>query len=60
MFEYVKKSLLTGAGMALCSKAEIRELAEELSRFTQMSQAEVREFFEECHHRYEYARVKLD
>ncbi len=60
MFEYVKKSLLTGVGMALRSKSEIKELAEELAKSTQMSQAEAKDFLEECQHRYEDARVKLD
>jgi polyhydroxyalkanoate synthesis regulator phasin len=60
MFEYVKKSLRTGVGMALRSKAEIRELAEELAKSTQMSQAEAKDFLEECQHRYEDAREKLD
>lgn len=60
MFEYVKKSLLTGIGMALRSKSEIRDLAEELARSTQMSQAEAREFLEECQQRYEEARSNLD
>lgn len=60
MFEYVKKSLLTGVGMALRSKSEIKELAEELSKSTQMSQAEAKDFLEECQHRYEDAKTKLD
>jgi len=60
MFEYVKKSLLTGIGMALRSKSEIRDLAEELAKSTQMSQAEAREFLEECQQRYEEARSNLD
>lgn len=60
MFEYVKKSLLTGVGMALRSKGEIKELAEEFAKSTQMSQAEAREFLEECQHKYEDARTKLD
>lgn len=60
MFEYVKKSLLTGVGMALRSKGEIKELAEEFAKSTQMSQAEAREFFEECQQKYDDARTKLD
>jgi polyhydroxyalkanoate synthesis regulator phasin len=60
MFEYVKKSLLTGIGMALRSKSEIRDLAEEFAKSTQMSQAEAREFLEECQQRYEEARSDLD
>ncbi len=60
MFEYVKKSLLTGVGMALRSKNEIRELAEELAKSTQMNQAEAREFLDECQQKYEEARTKLD
>jgi polyhydroxyalkanoate synthesis regulator phasin len=60
MFEYFKKSLLTGVGMALRSKGEIKELAEEIARSTQMSQAEARDFLDECQKKYEDARSKLD
>ncbi|MFO7911108.1 MAG: phasin family protein [Desulfotignum sp.] len=60
MFEYVKKSLLTGVGMALRSKSEIKELAEEFAKSTQMNQAEARAFLEECQQRYEEARSNLD
>ncbi len=60
MFEYVKKSLLTGVGMALRSKSEIGDLAEELAKSTQMSQAEAREFLDECQQKYEEARSKLN
>ncbi|MFN2357668.1 MAG: phasin family protein [Desulfotignum sp.] len=60
MFEYVKKSLLTGVGMALRSKSEIRELAQELAKSTQMNQAEAREFLDECQQKYEETRTRLD
>ncbi|MCF8092166.1 MAG: phasin family protein [Desulfotignum sp.] len=60
MFEYVKKSLLTGVGMALRSKGEMKDLAEEFAKSTQMSQTEAREFLDECQQKYEDARSKLD
>ncbi len=58
--ETIKKSLLTGVGMALRSKSEIEELAKEFAENSKMNQAEAREFLNECRQKYEDAKLDLD
>ena len=60
MLETIKKSLLTGVGMALRSKAEIEELAKEFAEQSKMSQGEAKEFLNECQQKYEDAKDGLD
>lgn len=60
MLDYLKKSLLTGVGLALRSKKEIEELAKELSEKSKMNQEEAKEFLKECQQKYEDARTDLD
>ncbi len=60
MLDYLKKSLLTGIGLALRSKDEIEELAKEFAQKSSMSQDEARQFFTECQQKYEEARSNLD
>lgn len=60
MLETIKKSLLTGVGMALRSKKEIEELAKEFAEQSKMSQAEAKEFLDECQQKYEDAKSGLD
>ena len=60
MFDYLKKSLLTGVGLALRSKTEIEELAKEFSKNSKMSQAEAKDFLNECQEKYEEARKGFD
>lgn len=60
MFEYLKKSLLTGVGMALRSKSEIEDLAREFAKKSRMSQDEARDFLKECEQRYEDAKTGFD
>ncbi len=60
MFDYMKKTFLTGVGLALRSKDEIGELAREFAKKSKMSQDEARDFFKECEDRYEEAREKFD
>lgn len=60
MFEYLKKSLLTGVGLALRSKAEIEELAKEFASKSEMNQSEAREFLKECQNKYEDAKIGFD
>ena len=60
MFEYLKKSLLTGVGLALRSKNEIEDLAKEFAQHSKMSQEEAREFLKECQQKYEEARTGFD
>ena len=60
MFEYIKKSLLTGVGMALRSKKEIEELAKDFAETSKMSQEEAEKFLEQCRVRYDTAKNDLD
>jgi len=60
MFEYMKKSLLTGVGLALRSKKEIEELAREFADKGKMDQKEGRKFLDDLMDNYDEAREKLD
>ena len=60
MLEYLKKSILTGVGMALRSKKEIESLAKEFAEQSQMDQQEAKAFLEDCQKRYDEAKSDLD
>ena len=60
MLEYLKKSLLTGVGLALRSKNEIEGLAKEFAQQSKMSQDEAKEFLKDCQHKYEDAKTDFD
>ena len=60
MLEYMKKSFLTGVGLALRSKKEIEELAKEFAKKSEMDQAQAKKFFEDIHAKYDDTRSKLD
>ena len=60
MFETIKKSLLTGVGLALRSKDEIEELAKEFAEQSKMDQTEAKQFLHECQEKYEQAKEGLD
>lgn len=60
MFDYLKKSLLTGVGLALRSKAEIEDLAKEFAKTSRMSQDEARDFLKDCQGKYEEAKEEFD
>jgi polyhydroxyalkanoate synthesis regulator phasin len=60
MFDYLKKSLLTGVGLALRSKSEIRDLAKDFAGQSKMNQDEAREFLKECEQKYEEAKAGFD
>ena len=60
MFDYLKKGLLTGVGLALRSKNEIEDLAKELAEKSQMSQDEAKSFLTECQEKYETAKTGFD
>lgn len=60
MFEYLKKSLLTGVGLALKSKNEIEDLAKEFAQNSKMNQDEAREFLKECRQKYDDAKAGFD
>jgi len=60
MFEYLKKSLLTGIGLALKSKNEIEDMAKEFAEKSKMNQDEAKEFLTECRQKYEDAKTGFD
>ncbi|WP_299977213.1 phasin family protein [Desulfobacula sp.] len=60
MFEYLKKSLLTGVGLALRSKKEIEDLAKEFAKNSKMDQDEAKDFLKECQQKYEDAKADFD
>lgn len=60
MLDYIKKTLLTGVGLALRSKTEIEELAKEFAEKSKMNQEEAKEFLKECQQKYEDAKSGLD
>jgi len=60
MFEYLKKTLLTGVGLALRSKSELQDLAKEFAEKSRMSQDEAKDFLKDCEEKYEEAKVGFD
>ena len=60
MLDYIKKSLLTGIGMALRSKSEIEEMAKEFAEKSQMNQDEAKEFLNDCRQKYDDAKDNFD
>ena len=60
MFDYLKKSMLTGVGLALRSKKEIDELAKDFAETSKMSQDEAKAFLSECQAKYEEAKTGFD
>ena len=60
MLEYLKKSLLTGVGLALRSKSEIEDLAKEFAEKSKMNQDEAKDFLQECQGKYEDAKSGFD
>jgi polyhydroxyalkanoate synthesis regulator phasin len=60
MLDYVKKTFLTGVGLALRSKKEVEELAKEFVEKSKMDQAQAKEFFDSIYAKYDDAKSKLD
>ena len=60
MIDYLKKSLLTGFGLALKSKNEIEELARVLAKKSEMNQDEAKDFLKECLTKYSEAKDSFD
>lgn len=60
MLDYIKKSVLTGVGMALRSKKEIEDLAREFAEKGKMDQKQGEKFLDEIMDRYDEAVAKLD
>lgn len=60
MFNIIKKTMLTGIGLALKSKDEVEELARELAKKGKMTEDEGGKFLQELQDRYEDAQKKLE
>lgn len=60
MFDLMKKSLLTGIGLALKTKDEVEDLVKELQKKGEMSETEGRKFLDEARQSYEEAQEKLE
>lgn len=60
MLNIIKKSLLTGIGLALIAKDEVEELAKELAKKGQMSETEGLKFLDDLQKRYDETQKKLE
>ena len=60
MFDTLKKTVLTGVGLALRSRGEIEALAREFAENSKMNQEEAEAFLQECRQKYEEAKGTLD
>ena len=60
MLDLMKKSLLTGIGLALKTKDEVEDLARDLSKKSKMTEKEGRKFIDDLNKRYEESRQKFD
>ena len=60
MLNIVKKSMLTGIGLALIAKDEVEDLAKELVNKGKMSENEGTKFLEDLQRRYDETQKKLE
>ncbi|MDO9567109.1 MAG: hypothetical protein Q7J15_10250 [Candidatus Desulfaltia sp.] len=60
MFNLIKKAMFTGIGLALKTKDEVKDLAEELVKKGEVSEKEGKEFLDELQERYDDAQNKLE
>ena len=60
MFDLIKKTMLTGVGLALKTKDEVENLAEDLIKQGKLSETEGRKFLEELRDKYEDSQKKLE
>ena len=60
MLELLKKTMLSGVGLALVAKDEIESLAKELGNKMNMTEAEGISFFKELQSKYDDAQKKLE
>ena len=60
MLNIVKKSMLTGIGLALIAKDEVEDLAKELVNKGKMSENEGTKFLEDLQNRYDETQKKLE
>jgi polyhydroxyalkanoate synthesis regulator phasin len=60
MLNIIKKSMLTGIGLALIAKDEVEDLAKELVNKGKMSENEGTRFLEDLQKRYDETQKKLE
>ena len=60
MLNIIKKSMLTGIGLALIAKDEVEDLAKELVNKGKMSENEGTKFLEDLQKRYDLTQQKLE
>ncbi len=60
MLNIIKKSMLTGIGLALIAKDEVEDLAKELVNKGKMSENEGTKFLEDLQKRYDETQTKLE
>jgi polyhydroxyalkanoate synthesis regulator phasin len=60
MFEILKKSMLTGIGLALKTWDEVEDIAKELQKKGKMTETEGKKFLDELHNKYEDAQHSLE
>jgi len=60
MFDIIKKTMLTGVGLASMTKDKVEELAKELAEKGKLSEKEGRELFDELLKKSEQARKNLE
>jgi polyhydroxyalkanoate synthesis regulator phasin len=60
MFDLIKKSMLTGLGLALKTKDEVDDLVSELQKQGNMSEAEGRKFLKDIEKRYSQTQERLE
>lgn len=60
MLDLVKKTMLTGIGLALLAKDEVEELAREVVEKGKMTERDGKKFFDDLQKRYEEVQGKLE
>jgi polyhydroxyalkanoate synthesis regulator phasin len=60
MLDLIKKTMLTGIGLALLAKDEIEDLAKELTEKGKMTEKEGKQFLGDLQTRYEEVQRKLE
>lgn len=60
MLDLIKKSMLTGIGLALKTKDEVEDLVKDLQKRGEMSESEGRKFLDDVQKRYDEAQEKLE
>ena len=60
MFDLIRKTMLTGIGLALRTKDEVEDLAKSFVKGGKMSEKEGRKFVQDVMNRYEETRKSLE